>query len=57
MNWNEKLSELELRALCDFVLNQQNGCKVVAEKEDQTLTEEGLKQTLYLYEKSIFLSV
>ena len=52
MNWNRKLSELELRALCDFVFNEKNGCKVVLEKKDPTFMDEGLRQTLYLYEKS-----
>ena len=52
MNWDRKLSELELRALCGFVLDEKNGCKVVAEKEDSTFMDEGLRQTLYLYEKT-----
>lgn len=52
MNWNRKLSELEMRAFCSFVMNQQNGCKVVAEKDDPTFKGEGLRQTLYFFENS-----
>ena len=59
MNWDRKLSELELRSLCNFVLNEDNGCKVVAEKEDPMFMGEGLRQTLYVYERSdeyVFIS-
>ena len=52
MEWDKKLSELEMRALCNFVLDKENGCKVVADKEDPFYNDEGLRQTLYLYEKS-----
>lgn len=50
MNWNRKLSELETRALCCYVLDEKNGCRVVAEKTDSTfMGGEGLKQTLYSF--------
>ena len=52
MNWDRKLSELELRALCDFVLNPENSCRVIAEKENPTFQDEGLRQTLYAYDRS-----
>ena len=52
MEWNRKLSELEMRALCNFVLDERNGCKIVLEKEDTLFMNEGLRQTLYVYKQS-----
>jgi len=52
MNWNRKLTELEMRALCNFVLDKDNRCTVVANKYDPKYKDEGLDQTLYKYERS-----
>ena len=52
MNWSRQLSELEMRALCNFVLNKENGCKVVEEKYDPNFMGEGLSQKLYVHEGS-----
>ncbi len=52
MNWDRKLSELELRALCAFIFDEKNGCKIVETREYPDFMSEGLKQTLYVFEKT-----
>ena len=60
MNFDKKLSELEMRALCRFVMNPDNNCKIILEKSDKSFMGEGLLQTLYFFEDSseyVFIAI
>lgn len=50
--WKRELTELEIRALCDFVANPQNNFENIAQKDYPNFMQEGLKQILYRYPRT-----
>lgn len=52
MNWNQKLSPLEVSALSMFVMNKRNECEIIKEEYDPTFMNEGLFQTLYRHPRT-----
>ena len=50
--WKRELTELELRALCDFIGNPKNECEKIAQKDYPSYKGEGLKQILYKYPRT-----
>ena len=50
-SWKKQLSNLEIIALCSYVLNPKNECVVVDSYFDYSFLDEGLEQTLYFEPK------
>lgn len=48
-NWTRELTELELKAFCNFVLDENNNCERLDHKEYPEYLGEGLTQTLYKF--------